>query len=73
MLSQAQLREVEDVWSLSVRNRRALHELWARDLRAHGQELVDAGTARYRDLCRQSAAIDEQMDGAILREAGRRP
>ncbi|KAJ1631644.1 hypothetical protein T492DRAFT_869540, partial [Pavlovales sp. CCMP2436] len=59
MLSEAQLRDVTDVWSLSLRNRRALHSLWAGTLQAHGHALVLRCSAEYRGL----------RDGAILRKA----
>ncbi|KAJ1631316.1 hypothetical protein T492DRAFT_870070 [Pavlovales sp. CCMP2436] len=52
MLSEAQLCDVTDVWSLSLRNRRALHSLWADTLQAHGHALVLRCLAEYRGLAR---------------------
>lgn len=64
-----QLMHVEDVWALTLGERRRLAQLWIQQLRAAGHARLGAVTARYKEACDQLEEIDRQADAAILRKA----
>jgi hypothetical protein len=68
-LSEAQLKDVKDVWSLSVRNRRALAALWLETLRGAASKRLERAQAAYRKAANELAEADEEQDARILRGA----
>lgn len=68
-MSQAQLTDVTDVWSLSLRNRRELADSWLRSLRASGELSVKDARAALQEAAAAVTALDEERDAAILRRA----
>ena len=66
-LTDAQLEDVRDVWSLSISNRRALYSHWLRLYRDLGRHKVSSGSEAIRHAGMQLRAIERERDGALLR------
>lgn len=68
-LTDEQLTAVEDVWKLSVPNRRRLADLWLRTVKQKGLEAVGRLTKQYNELSKQIAVLNDMLDAAALRGA----
>jgi len=64
----AEFGAVEDLWSLSITNRRAWHDYCLRTVRAVGKRLFDALSPRYNKVSAATAKLQAHTDAALLRE-----